>query len=96
MAWCENCNRDGFRKQDVEFCEETRKVLCHGCYSLVHPNWTPPAEIVDLTDSVPDRPKIGYAVSFSQADGLRAKISYGDTSILLHAPHEEIKKLLGG
>jgi len=55
MAWCENehCRKDGLRKADIEFCEVSRKVLCHGCYAHVHPGWLPPEEYVDLSGVVP-------------------------------------------
>lgn len=109
MAWCENenCNNYGrnvLRKADVEFCDDTRKVLCHGCYALRHPGWYPPVEeYVDMTDTVPrvvrtlpSEPRVGFAVQVTDTDGIRAKVSYGGASITLHAPPAELKRLVGG
>lgn len=103
MAWCENenCRKDGLRKADVEFCEVTHKVLCHGCYALVHPGWIPPPEYVDMTDCgsrvyiTPPDPKIGFAIQITDGEGVKAKISYGGASIAFHAPTMEIKKIFG-
>lgn len=104
MAWCqnENCLKDGLRKADVEFCERTRKVLCHGCYSIVHPGWVPPHEYVDLSDVVPrvevmrtPEPRLGFAIQVTDKEGIRAQISYGDSHIAFVAPTPDIKKLFG-
>lgn len=103
MAWCENpgCLKDGLRKADVEFCETSRKVLCHGCFAMMHPGWEPPNEYVDLTDTVPNtrainQPRLGFAFQFSEVDGLKAQVSYGSASIAFMAPANEIKRLFGG
>lgn len=103
MAWCENpnCRKNGLRKADVEFDDDTRRVLCHGCYALIHPGWVPPNEYVDLTDVVPDTkalmaPKVGFAFQFTEADGLKAQLNYGGASIAFMAPMDELKKLFGG
>ena len=95
MAWCENdtCMKTGLRKADVEFCDDTKKVLCHGCYALAHPAWMPPVEIVDMTDSTPARPKVGYVLQMSDQDGLRAKLSYGGLSLTFHAPSDDLHKI---
>ncbi len=101
MAWCENpnCRKDGLRKADVEFCDDNKKVLCHGCYSLVHPGWVPPNEYVDLTDVVPKvaRPEIpmGFAFQFTEAEGLKAQFTFGGASIAFMAPMSDIKRLFG-
>jgi hypothetical protein len=97
MAWCENCKKDGFRKADVEFCYTTRKILCHGCYSLAHPGWAPPEEIVDATVIEAEvMPRVDYAVSFDSKDGFKAQVSYGELSLRFNAPMEQIKKYLEG
>lgn len=98
MAWCENehCRKDGLRKADIEFCEATRKVLCHGCYALVHPGWQPPAEYVDLSNGKAQpiaTPRVGFAVQFSEVDGLKAQVSYGELSFAVLASPAEIKRL---
>lgn len=100
MAWCENehCRKDGLRKADIEFDDTTRKVLCHGCYSLVHPGWLPPAEVVDLSDgssTALTRPHVGFAFQFTDKDGLQAKVSYGGLQFAVMAPGDEIKRLFG-
>jgi len=96
MAWCTNCNKDGLRKDDVEFCEETRMILCHGCYARRHPGWMPPEEYVDISAQVAEvLPKLDYAVSLDSKNGLEAKVSYGDLSVKFNAPMEQIKKVLG-
>ncbi len=103
MAWCTNpnCRKDGLRKADVEFCEDTKMILCHGCYALRHPGWVPPNEYVDLTDVVPEVarppvPPMGFAFQFTEADGLKAQFTYGGASIAFMAPLGELKKLFGG
>ncbi len=105
MAWCENENCRNFRqnilrKADVEFCDDTKKVLCHGCYSSVHPTWTPPQEYVDLTDSVPrvarPQPEVGFAIQLTHEGGLKAQVNYGGLSFAVMAPMDEIKKLMRG
>ena len=97
MAWCQHCNKDNLRKDDVEFCYDTRLILCHGCYALRHPGWMPPAEIVDATTGVVAElmPKLDYAVSFDSKSGFKAKVSYGDLSLNFNAPMEQLKKYLG-
>jgi hypothetical protein len=105
MAWCENeyCRKNGLRKADVEFDDDTHKILCHGCYSLLHPGWIPPAEYVDLTDAVPKvvrnvprEPHLGFAFQITDAGGIKAQVSYGGASIALQAPMEELKNLFKG
>jgi hypothetical protein len=96
MAWCENCKKTGFRKEDVELDDSLRKILCHGCYALAHPGWMPPHEFVDVTETVSEvLPKLDYAVSFDSKDGLKAQVSYGELALRVHAPMEQIKKYLG-
>jgi hypothetical protein len=97
MAWCENptCGKKGLRKADVEFDENMNMVLCHGCYVQAHPGWMPPVEVVDLRDVVPQAPQVGYSFNFSDKDGLKASLSYGDISISFHAPTEDLRRLLG-
>ena len=97
MAKCENenCNKVGLRKADVEFDDVSLKILCHGCYALMHPGWMPPNEIVDLTQPQPTVPKVGFAIQMTEDDGFRASLSYGGVSLSLHAPSSEIRKLLG-
>lgn len=104
MAWCENpsCLKNGLRKADIEFCDESRKVLCHGCYALMHPGWVPPEEYVDMTDTVPrvvrniaPEPRLGFAIQVTDREGFRARISYGGANIAFHAPAGDLKRLLG-
>lgn len=95
MAHCqnENCKKDGLRKEDVEFCDVSKLILCHGCYALMHPGWKPPFEIVDLTDKRPS-PKIGYALQISNEEGIKAKVSYGDISLSVHIPASELNGIV--
>jgi hypothetical protein len=96
MAYCNNCNKTGLRKADVEFCDSTRQMLCHGCYSLAHPGWMPPSEIVDMTQEQEDRrPKIGFAIQITDEEGVRAQVSYGGFTFSIQAPAEDIRKLIG-
>lgn len=104
MAWCENenCRKDGLRKADIEFCERTRKVLCHGCYALVHPGWIPPHEYVDVSDVVPKvevmkypEPRLGFAIQISDEGGFKAQVSFGESQFTFHSPTEDIKRLFG-
>lgn len=104
MAWCENpnCNKDGLRKADVEFDETSRKVLCHGCMTLVHPGWIPPSEYVNLSEGIPEvvrlgnDPRFGMALQINEADGLKAAFSYGGMSLAIHIPSDEYRQLIGG
>lgn len=97
MAYCNNCSKVGLRKQDVEFCDSTNQILCHGCYALAHPGWMPPSEVVDLSGepSSFNQPKLGFAIQITDGDGVLAKVSYGGFSVTVHAPAEDIRKLLG-
>lgn len=100
MAWCDNCHKQGLRKEDVEFCYDLRKVVCHGCYTLVHPGWMPPLEYVDVSNSVVEvfpktAQKIDYAISLDSKEGFKAQISYGELSFQFVAPIEQLKKYLG-
>lgn len=98
MAYCNNCHKDGLRKADVEFCDTTRQVLCHGCYALAHPGWMPPAEVVDLTGEASvtqSRPRVGFAIQITDGEGVKAQISYGGFTFSIQAPAEDIRKLMG-
>lgn len=102
MAWCENpdCQKQGLRKQDVEFCDDRHLVLCHGCYALAHPGWTPPPEYVDLSGyrqavSVPIQPKVGFAIQISDQEGLKARLSYGNANVAVHIPMDDIRGMTG-
>lgn len=102
MAWCENphCKKNGLRKADVEFDETTRLVLCHGCMTITHPGWIPPAEFVDLTGVIPhvvrSGPRFGMALQVNAKDGINAAFSYGNVSVAVHVPEEDIKRWFGG
>lgn len=104
MAWCENpeCGKDGLRKADVEFDETTRKVLCHGCMTLVHPGWMPPSEYVNLSDGIPEvvrlsnDPRLEVALQINEADGFKAAFSYGGISLAIHIPNDDYRQLIGG
>ena len=103
MAWCENpeCRKDGLRKADVEFDETIRKVLCHGCMTLMHPGWAPPEEYVDLTGGIPTvvktapTPKFGMAIQLNPKTGLDALFSYGQITLSVHLPTEEVERFFG-
>ncbi len=97
MAWCENCNKTSLRKEDVEFCESTKKILCHGCYVLAHPGWVPPLEFIDTTkqDSTEIFSDISYTISIDSKEGFRTSVSYKDLSLNFHVPLERIKQYLG-
>ncbi len=102
MAWCTNpaCGKDGLRKADIEFCEDTRMILCHGCYALRHPGWEPPLEVVDLSEAVPvvkhRKPKVGFAIQMSEFEGLKAQVSYGGATFTIQAPPGDLKRIIGG
>lgn len=102
MAWCENsnCRKDGLRKDDVEFDETTRLVLCHGCMTLTHPGWVPPSEFVDLSGILPtvlkSEPRLGIALQVNAKDGVNAAFSYGNMSVVVHVPDRDIKRWFGG
>lgn len=95
MSRCENpnCNKDNLRKADVEFDEDRKMVLCHGCYALVHPGWLPPEEIVDLIPR--EKPEFKYEISLSKEQGLKARVAYGELAVSVHAPMDELKRYLG-
>jgi hypothetical protein len=101
MAWCENphCGKTGLRKADVEFDDESRRVLCHGCMTLIHPGWVPPNEYVDLTGFIPTvvrtEPQFGMAIQINEQDGIKAAFSYGGMSLTLHIPNEDLRNMLG-
>jgi hypothetical protein len=95
MAWCTNCPKTGLRKADIEFCYDTKQILCHGCYALAHPGWKPPEEYVDITQTVTEiLPKVDYTLSFDNKNGFRAKVAYGDMSLQFNAPMEQLKRYL--
>ena len=103
MAWCENehCRKDGLRKADIEFCEVSRKVLCHGCYAHVHPGWLPPEEYVDLSGVVPMAtsgigPRVGMNIQMSATEGIKAVVTYGGMSLGIHIPENDYRRLFGG
>lgn len=95
MAWCNNCNKDGLRKADVEFCYDTKKILCHGCYALAHPSWMPPSEIVDMSAEPEPVPQLDYSLSFDSKGGFTAQVSYGELALKFNAPMDHLKKYLG-
>jgi hypothetical protein len=100
VAWCENpnCGKTGLRKADVEFDDDSRLVLCHGCMTVVHPGWVPPEEFVDLTGVIPrvvrTESSFGMAIQVNDEDGIKAAFSYGGISLAIHVPNEDLKRLL--
>lgn len=92
MAWCEGCKKTGLRKEDVEFCEETLKVLCTGCYCLRHPMWNPVAEVVALP---PAPEKLTYEFSFTSQQGFSAKVGIGQAQLGFHMPMQDIVRVFG-
>lgn len=104
MAWCQNpeCGKDGLRKSDIEFDDASRLILCHGCMTLAHPGWVPPSEYVDLTGGIPNvirlgsEPRFGMAFEVNEQDGIKAAISYGGISLVIHVPSEDYRTILGG
>ncbi len=92
MAWCQKCGRQGISKNDVEFCEETQKVLCHPCYSLFHPAWNP-AEVVQELPLAP--PQLTYEIQLTSANGLSAKLGMGNAVIGFHMPMPELQRVFG-
>lgn len=95
MAWCDNCKKEGLRKADVEFCYDTKMILCHGCYVLAHPSWVPPYEIVDMSVRPESVTPFEYAISFDSKEGFTAQLSYGELALRLNAPIDHLKKYLG-
>jgi hypothetical protein len=99
MAWCENqnCKKENLRKEDVEFDDYHRKVLCHGCYALHHPGWIPPSEVVDCSQEIETASEspIAYEVSLTSAEGFKASFSHGGMTVAFHAPKELLNRWLG-
>ena len=101
MAWCENpnCMKTGLRKADVEFDDDSKLVLCHGCMTLVHPGWIPPAEFVDLTGGIPrvvrnePEARFGVAIQVNEQEGIKAALTYGSVSLALHIPADDYQRL---
>ncbi len=101
MAWCENqnCRKTGLRKADVEFDDDSKLVLCHGCMALTHPGWMPPQEFVDLTGIVPvsvsHESQFGMHLQINREDGIKASFSYGGISLAINVDNEEYRKFFG-
>ncbi len=92
MAWCQGCNKQGLKKEDVEFCDETKKVLCIGCYCLRHPMWRPGVEVLP---SMPEAPKLTYELHFSSAGGFTARLGLGTATLGFHMPMDDIQRVFG-
>ncbi len=92
MAWCESCKKQGLKKEDVEFCEETRKVLCAGCYCRRHPMWRPDLQVLP---PMPEPSKFTYELHFSNANGFIAKLGLGSATLGFHMPMADIEKVFG-
>lgn len=97
MAWCDNrnCGKTNLLKTDVEFDEELKMVLCHGCYCLRHPGWVPPTDTMPLPVAAGD-PKLRYELRFTNEMGFAARIGFGDLVVSFHAPMQDIRRLWGG
>jgi hypothetical protein len=99
MAWCQNqkCRKQGLSKNDVEFCEDTKMVLCTGCYALRHPGWMPPNDfVVGAPQTAAVVPEFSYELHFTSGDGFSARVAFGDLVLGVHAPMEEIRRYFGG
>lgn len=100
MAWCmsQHCQKQGLSKNDVEFDEDLRMVLCHGCYCLRHPGWVPPVTPTDAPTYVPsvvvptNGPSVEYEVHFTSERGFEAVVGYQDMSVTFHAPMGTLRK----
>lgn len=95
MAWCQACDKQGLRKEDVEFCEETKKVLCAGCYCLRHPMWDPTrAEVImPALPAGPQKPT--FEIQFTSQQGLSAKVGLGTAVLGFHVPMADIQRVFG-
>lgn len=89
MAWCENpeCSKTGLRKEDVEFDEIRRQVLCRDCFCAVNPDviFDPPRALIRP-------PGLQYELHLTSYSGLTAKVGQGDVSIGLNIPMDSLKK----
>lgn len=96
MPFCQNphCRKQNLKKEDVEFDEDRKMVLCTGCYCVAHPGWVPPAqvEVLGLKPPLTDG-GFQYDISLSSRNGFTAKASYNDLHFTFHASPDELKKL---
>lgn len=99
MAWCMNseCGKKNLSKTQVEFDDAIQMVLCFDCYAARHPGWYPKTDtpVVLYPSLPPGPPQWNYEVSLSSRDGFRARVAYGDVSLGLHAPPDDLRRLLG-
>lgn len=99
MAWCMNtrCGKQGLRKEDVEFDDDLRMVLCQGCYALRHPGWVPPVDVVVQPPvavlQVPE--KFSYEAHLTTENGFSARIGYGEVSLGVHISKSQFQRWLG-
>jgi hypothetical protein len=98
MAWCQNpyCGKRNLSKEDVEFDDDSRMVLCTGCYALRHPGWVPPVPgTIAPQAHAPslDMRKVEFEAHFTTDRGFTARLGYGEVAVGFCASMEEIKRL---
>ena len=98
MAWCQNpyCGKKNLSKDDVEFDEDTRMVLCAGCYSLRHPGWVPsdPGMVAPQVQAPSlDMKKVAFEAHFTTERGITARLGYGEVAVGFYVSMEELKRL---
>lgn len=97
MAWCENprCGKKNLSKDDVEFDEDTRKVLCHGCMVLWHPGWMPPTGPTVIPRVAESDEGFRYDISLNNRTGFTAQFGFGEYTLAFHASPTELRRLVG-
>jgi hypothetical protein len=91
-----NCRKTDLSKDDVEFDDDLKAVLCTGCYCMRHPGWIPPSQVEVLGKlKPPESDSIQYDVRLNNNDGLTARVGIGPYQMSFHVSPDQIAKLTG-
>jgi len=93
MPWCENeeCKKTGLKKEEVEFDDENKQVLCKECYEKRK------GMVVLEPKLVPQDPgwPFSYGFEFTNQGGVEVHVKVGELALSLHASPQELKRLFG-
>lgn len=88
MPFCQNqdCGKTELKREEVEFDDEKKLVVCQECYAAEHG--------ITILPTMKPKVPVEYDISITSKGGVKAELKVGEVTFGLEASPAQIQKLL--